>query len=483
MSDGAVSYGFCLVVEGRVSEAEALIDRVVEATSDQERRLMLEAELSGWGYAGYEFPTARDRLARVTANLVGESPAERLLLGLRACDAITAGAITAADAADLIHRGLGEGSLLSALGPESPIYMRMLIGLSQTDELDLLDRELAAATIEARRRGASYGLAIGSTLRGRTAWKRGQLLTAEAEARTGLEITSQIGRLRVFPFPLTLLIEVLDEAGGLDEAERPLEKHDLNGRVPPSLPYTEILRARGQLRITEGRLDLGIEDLEEVRARLEVGVSPPPVRANLARALVPALVHAGREYEAREIADETLRIAHAYGAPRNVAHALRARTLTQRNGPDVDQLWEAAATYDRIGAPIELARTLIDIGAALRRRRQPAAARDPLRRALDLARSRGARPLAERAEHELRAAGARPRRDRITGRDALTATEGRIANLAIEGMTNRQIAETLFITRKTVESHLEHIFRKLGIHARRELERALATEGTLAPID
>jgi DNA-binding CsgD family transcriptional regulator len=127
-------------------------------------------------------------------------------------------------------------------------------------------------------------------------------------------------------------------------------------------------------------------------------------------------------------------------------------------------------------------RTLVDIGSTLRRQRHPAAAREPLRRALDLARACGLRPLAERAEHELRAAGARPRRDRITGRDALTATERRVAQLAIEGMTNRQIAETLFVTRKTVESHLDHVFRKLGIHARRELERALTGEDELAPV-
>jgi DNA-binding CsgD family transcriptional regulator len=160
--------------------------------------------------------------------------------------------------------------------------------------------------------------------------------------------------------------------------------------------------------------------------------------------------------------------------PRYIAGCLRAHALAQPGGADIDELREAAEIYERLGAPTELARTLLDIGAALRRDRHRAAARAPLRRALDLARACGARPVAERAEHELRAAGARPRRDRITGRDALTASERRIAELAIEGMTNRQIAETLFITRKTVESHLEHTFRKLDIHARGELAQALA---------
>jgi DNA-binding CsgD family transcriptional regulator len=151
-------------------------------------------------------------------------------------------------------------------------------------------------------------------------------------------------------------------------------------------------------------------------------------------------------------------------------------------GPDLADLQRAVEAFERIEAPIELAQTLVDVGAVLRRARQPAAAREPLRRALDIARACGARPLAVRAEHELRAAGARPRRDRVTGRDALTASEHRIAQLAIEGMTNRQIAQALFITRKTVETHLERVFRKLGIHSRAELERALAEEETSAPV-
>jgi DNA-binding CsgD family transcriptional regulator len=184
-------------------------------------------------------------------------------------------------------------------------------------------------------------------------------------------------------------------------------------------------------------------------------------------------VQAGRDQQAREVADDALRIARAFGVPRYIADGLRVQALTHASGPDIDQLEEAAAIYQQIGAPLDLARTLVDIGSALRRRRQRAAARDPLRRALDLARASGARPLAQRAEHELRATGARPRRDRITGRDALTATERHVAQLAAEGMTNRQIAEALFVTRKTIESHLDHVFRKLDIHTRGELKQAL----------
>ena len=340
---------------------------------------------------------------------------------------------------------------------------------------DELDRELARAVDEARRRAAWVCLSVASTFRGLSALKRGQLLNAEAEARTGLEILTQTGYLAGNPFPLVVLVDVLNAAGDFGEAERLLEVNGFGGPLPNGPLVPQLLGARGRLRLSQGRFDEGLADLQESRARFEqAGGFDAIPRSDLARALVPVLMQAGREEEAREMVNEALRLARAYGQPRYLAETLRARALAHAGGPDIDQLQEAAATWERIDAPLGLARTLVDIGAALRRRRQPAAAREPLRRALDLARACGARPLAQRAEDELRAAGARPRRDRITGRDALTGTELRVAHLAIEGMTNRQIAETLFVTKKTVESHLAHVFQKLGIHARNELQKALS---------
>jgi len=85
----------------------------------------------------------------------------------------------------------------------------------------------------------------------------------------------------------------------------------------------------------------------------------------------------------------------------------------------------------------------------------------------------GARRIANRARGELIAAGAKPRRDAITGRDALTAGELRVARLAAEGLTNREIAQALFITTKTAKSHLSHVYRKLEITRRGQLATAL----------
>jgi DNA-binding CsgD family transcriptional regulator len=123
---------------------------------------------------------------------------------------------------------------------------------------------------------------------------------------------------------------------------------------------------------------------------------------------------------------------------------------------------------------IEHARSLVDLGAALRRQNQRADAREPLRTGLDLATRCGAAPLAERARQELLACGARPRRAMLTGRDALTPSELRIAELAAGGRSNRDIAEALFITPKTVENHLGRIYKKLSIGSREELRPVLS---------
>jgi DNA-binding NarL/FixJ family response regulator len=120
-------------------------------------------------------------------------------------------------------------------------------------------------------------------------------------------------------------------------------------------------------------------------------------------------------------------------------------------------------------ALLERARSLAELGAALRRTGRRADGRERLSEALDLAARCGARPLAARVREELGATGARPRRAWRTGVEALTPSELRVARLAADGHTNRQIAQELYVTLKTVEAHLARSYAKLGIAARAEL--------------
>jgi DNA-binding NarL/FixJ family response regulator len=126
-------------------------------------------------------------------------------------------------------------------------------------------------------------------------------------------------------------------------------------------------------------------------------------------------------------------------------------------------------------ARLEHARALCELGGALRRSNRRVDARAPLREALALADELGAGALADRARGELLAAGGRPRREALRGPDALTASELRVARLAAEGLSNREIAGELVVTVRTVEFHLSHAYGKLGISSRAELAAALET--------
>ena len=153
--------------------------------------------------------------------------------------------------------------------------------------------------------------------------------------------------------------------------------------------------------------------------------------------------------------------------------ALRAAGVVAGGDRGASLLREAIDAFERGDARLERARALADLGAMLRRRNRRTEARELLREALDAAHRAGARPLAVYAETELRATGARPRRVVLTGLDSLTASERRIAEFASQGLTNREIAQTLFVTTRTVEGHLTSIFRKLQVDSRSELPAEL----------
>jgi DNA-binding NarL/FixJ family response regulator len=142
-------------------------------------------------------------------------------------------------------------------------------------------------------------------------------------------------------------------------------------------------------------------------------------------------------------------------------------------GDGIERLEEACALLEGAPARLEHAKALAALGAALRRAGKPTEAREPLRRALELADVCGAQPLMDGVRTEIYATGARPRTTALRGVHALTASERRVADLAAGGQTNRDIAQALYVTRKTVEVHLSNTYRKLGIASRRELVRAL----------
>jgi len=235
--------------------------------------------------------------------------------------------------------------------------------------------------------------------------------------------------------------------------------------------------ARGRLRLAQGRAADALADFQARGALFGPDVWGMPVRevgyvhARSGAAL--ALLQLGDHKRGRELADAELADVRVFGAPRALGIALRVAGLARGGEEGLALLRESAAALDGWPSVLERARSLAEFGAALRRSGERAAARDPLARALELAVRCGARPLAARAREELKAAGARPRRPWRTGVEALTPSELRVARLAAEGRSNREIAAELYVTLKAVEGHLAHAYAKLGIEGRGQLAPAL----------
>jgi DNA-binding CsgD family transcriptional regulator len=181
---------------------------------------------------------------------------------------------------------------------------------------------------------------------------------------------------------------------------------------------------------------------------------------------------------AREAADAELTDTRRFGGRRALGIALRAAGLAWGGVKGLAMLEESASVLGESPAALERAASLVEWGAALRRAGQRSQARRVLSQGLDGAARCGAQPLAARAREEMRVAGARPRREWSVGVAALTPSELRIVRLAREGCTNRQIAQELYVSIKTVEGHLARAYGKLGIVRREELERVLDPEKT-----
>ena len=230
--------------------------------------------------------------------------------------------------------------------------------------------------------------------------------------------------------------------------------------------------ARGHVELSAGDHDAAIAILAPAGAYgLERGLEEPGVAA-WAQDLAEAYIRAGRPAEA----ENTLGVlaAQAEKTGRRLAHAAVARCRGLMAEYDADACFARALRWhDGVASPFERARTELCHGERLRRDGRRADARDPLRRALDVFDRLNAAPWADRARAELRATGERVRRRAPETLDQLTPQELRVALLVAEGATNREAAATLFVTPKTIETHLNNAYRKLGIRSRVELARRL----------
>jgi DNA-binding CsgD family transcriptional regulator len=271
-----------------------------------------------------------------------------------------------------------------------------------------------------------------------------------------------------------LLIETLVDQGEFDAAEDVLAPLDAEAEGR-SLLAAMLRFARGRLRMAQGRRAAGLEDFLSVGDLVTIAHVLCPGALHWRSEAALAQLELGARESAERLAEEELALAEAFGGRRALGVAKRAVGVVTGGDRGIALLREAVDLLEYGDAGLERARTLVELGAMLRRRNRRVEARELLREALDAAHRLGARPLAKRAETELRATGARPRRVLLSGLESLTASERRIAEFASEGRTNREIAQTLFITTRTVEGHLTSVFRKLQLDSREKLGAAFAT--------
>ena len=263
---------------------------------------------------------------------------------------------------------------------------------------------------------------------------------------------------------------VLVERGRVGEAEELLLQERF-GRRSVRVPW--FLEARARVHAAAGRLGEALEELFECgRIEQDWGVRTPAFSTWRAYA-APLLASLGRRAEAMRLVREELERCRAFAAPGPLGAALRTLGTLEEGDTGHALLSEAVELLRGSSERLELGSALLEQGAALRRAGRRVAAREPLGEALELARECGATVVAARAHDELVAAGARPRRDPTQSRSRPTASELRVARLAAEGMTNREIAQALFVTEKTIETHLRSVFRKLAIGSRSQIARAL----------
>ena len=464
---------------GRFEEAVQILTAAIEQLPSAQRELALEMEAelaTGGRLSPATHDAATERLQRVVARVrpTGATPAQRLILAnLAMARLFDAG--TAAEVADPASRALA-GGLLEERGPSSIAFCDAVYALIVSDRLEQAESVCDAALARAARDGSFVGIGVSRCFRACLELRLGNLLEAQADALASVEVARE-GGFAFAPMSLAILVDVLVDRGPAEEAERTLEVGGFAGELPDFFMANFLLVSRARLALARGNAAAALEDLSELGRREQTWHGADPNLHPYRALMTEALIRLDRVREAREVAIEELDRARRWGTPRRLGLAIRAQALAAEPDQAITLLGQSAQVLVGPFVALERARVLVELGAALRSRARVREAQPVLKEALELADRCAATPLAGRAREELLAVGARPRRARSTGPDALTPTELRVCRMAAEGSTNREIAQALFVSLRTIETHLTHAYQKLGVASRGEMARALDPGG------
>ncbi|OBK52831.1 LuxR family transcriptional regulator [Mycobacterium sp. 1081908.1] len=474
----AVTLAAALAADGRIGEALSALEREGRLIGPAER-LRLDTErvlLANWVRDSTQ-PPWRDALLAQFRELQGTTAEERFALVQAALGQSLDPTSHCSSAAILAGRALGAGALTAEfpvdnVGGAQPAYV-----LVMAEQFDDTESAITALLARARERGSVTELLMASIIAGQMALARGQLAPAAADFEVALDYGLSLGESpiahRSIAFATSWLIEALLGRGQTDAAREVLAGAEaLDAFTRPELVWARAGRGWFRLLVDHDADGAAIDFLAFGDAALAGGYEERGALWRLWAA--QALAAAGDKQRAVALADEQLRISTVWAAPGGLGKALRVRATVDADGDAAAMLDRAITSLRDSAYRLELARALFDRGRVLRRQGHRHAARSLVEEGMDLAARCEATPLVDAAREELLVLGARPRRVMVSGVEALTAAERRVADMAATGQNNREIAQALFVTEKTVEAHLNRVFRKLGIRSRRELPAQLA---------
>jgi DNA-binding CsgD family transcriptional regulator len=474
----AIELSGMLFFAGRAAEGAAILRRAWERLpAGGPAPAQLEVALLGVSYTSIS--ARREAEATIVALRDPGGPARNVLeattLATLALDEVMY-LRSASAAIDLAERAMAAGLPLEPHRGENWANLA-LAALTASDALDTALRGTDEILARARERGVALTVVAVSALRALIALRAGDLAAAEADAQAAMELGPDLMGTEWLVMAVSAAVLAGLERGESPEALRLLIDHAGVRSDSDFVASSQLRYASGVLRAAAGNHEAAIEELRGCAQEHPIfgGENPAVLAWRSAAAL--SLFELGRDSEARKLAEDEVHRAQWFGAPRPIGIALRGQALVGPREERAERLAEALAVLEQSPARLTHARVLVDLGATLRATGQRSAAREPLLEGMTLAARCGGRALERRARTELAAIGIRPRGIGRSGADSLTPSERRVVELAATGGTNRQIAQTLFVTEKTVETHLGHAFRKLDVSSRRQLPEVLARAG------
>jgi DNA-binding CsgD family transcriptional regulator len=463
-----------LLLDDRGDEALLVLEALITELGSDERelRLGLEANLAAVAvfYARHA-PAIGKRLDHLEEELGGAASAESRLLAIFAHRRMQLSE-AADEAGSMAARAIADDQLLAEQVDFMPLFITGTVldlagRFDDAEQLfsDVLDRASPTGDLMLR--------AFASAGRGLARFHRGALGDARADAQDALDAASGRGWTAAGEqTSLGCLIQIAIVQGRLDACEDELGCRGLAGALPNTIPGNQLLVARGCLRLAQGLPRDALTDLAEAGRRARSWARTIQFEWRNPCATAHHLL--GDRERALALARQSRDLATDWGAGRQLGAALGTLGLIEGGVRGIDQLRRAVEVLEGSGAQLERARALVNLGSMLRRTRQPSEACRYLHAGFELATSCGAVALSGAAAAELAAVGVRTLSRSEHGRSGtLTPHERRIAEMAAGGLSNPEIAEALFVTRKTVEMHLGNSYRKLGISARAQLAAAV----------